>query len=281
MTDLTASLPSQTDNKNDSSQTPHATLSASSMAAFISPFIQCQAFKALPLTTQTSLGQAKRVLLIANNPSISPQTLAALLQPNDMLVLFNHFIHGDYFATNALAKTLPKLLFFRQIGDSCLHFGLPPRHNNLPFIEQMLTAANVGFLFTNIGYQFPSLADDASPDDDPIDAQVQLTVPDDLRARFTEPATSAVLCEQHPVVADYPIFEDIHSSSPSSGFLMYRLLRAVRAHLQDTYKQQLEIVLLGFNTDDNTNYFWQGHNWAFERQEMANLPDGIRLIQQY
>ena len=89
------------------------------------------AFDTLPIIIQKALLQQQRIVLIANNPSIDIASLEALLQPTDMLVLFNDFIHADFFAHHPSAKELPKLLFFRKIGDSLLHFGMPPRSNNL------------------------------------------------------------------------------------------------------------------------------------------------------
>ena len=41
-----------------------------------------------------------------NNPSIDTASLETLLQPTDMLVLFNDFIHADFFAYHPLAKDL-------------------------------------------------------------------------------------------------------------------------------------------------------------------------------
>ena len=43
----------------------------------------------------------------------------------------------------------------------------------------------------------------------------------------------------------------------------------------------LEIMMLGFNDDDKTGHFWEGHNWSFERQELANPPMGVQIIRQY
>lgn len=238
-------------------------------------------FTGLPTRIQQALGQSQRIVLIANNPSITTETLDALLHPDDLLVLFNHFIHADYFATSPKASSLAKLLFFRQIGDSMLHFGLPPRHNNLPSIIKMANQAPTGFLFSNIAYQYPRLQDDPSPDDDPIDEQVLLEVPDSLRLLLDNPAHSRVLSEDHAVVADYPYFADIHSSAPSSGFLLYRVMLALRHYMQHSQERSLELVLIGFNHDDKTNHFWAGHNWAFERQALTPPPNGVRVIQQY
>ena len=237
-------------------------------------------FAAMPTTIQQQLRQCSRVVLLANNPSISLETLSSLLKPSDMLVLFNHFIHSDYLANNPNAAKLAKLIFFRQIGDSQLHFGLPPRHNNVPAIEQMIEQAPVGFLFSNIRYQFPSLADDPSPDDDPIDDSVQLTVSDKLQQKLTDQNFSQVISENHEVIADYPHFEAIHSSAPSSGFFMYRMMRAIRAYLATSFEHNLDIVMIGFNHDTKTNHFWHGHNWDFEREELAITPSGITVIKQ-
>lgn len=55
------------------------------------------AFLTLPVVIQTALEQAKRVVLIANNPAVTTTQLEMLLQPDDVLVLFNHFIHDDFF----------------------------------------------------------------------------------------------------------------------------------------------------------------------------------------
>ncbi|GAF56731.1 hypothetical protein JCM18901_2478 [Psychrobacter sp. JCM 18901] len=51
----------------------------------------------LPVVIQTALEQAKRVVLIANNPAVTTTQLEMLIQPDDVLVLFNHFIHADFF----------------------------------------------------------------------------------------------------------------------------------------------------------------------------------------
>lgn len=241
------------------------------------------AFASLPPVIQQTLSQSKRVICIANNSSLDITNLEALLQPTDMLVLFNDFIHADYFAHNSLVRTLPKLLFFRQIGDSKLHFGLPPRSNNVTAINEMAKHAPIGILLSNQPYQFPLPSDDPSPDDDPVTASRVLTITNALRDLLDSDEHCRVLSEQHPVVADYPCFADIHSSAPSSGFLLYRLLLAARAHLQ--LRQQtiapLEIVMLGFNDEDKTAHFWQGHNWKFEREEMSNAPYGVHIIRQY
>jgi len=237
------------------------------------------AFLTLPVVMQTALEQAKRVVLIANNPAVTTTQLEMLLQPDDVLVLFNHFIHAGFFASHQLASSLPKLLFFRQIGDSKLHFGLPPRSNHISTIEQMAETAPLGILTSNQSYQFPSLADDPSPDDDPITADRVLNVPLSVQAMLLSPIHHSVLSEHHKVVADYPYFTDIHSSAPSSGFLLYRLMLADRAylhHIQDK-KLPLEVVMIGFNDNDKTAHFWHGHNWDFERQEMSRLPTGVTI----
>lgn len=239
------------------------------------------AFAAMPTIIQTALLRCQRVVLIANNPSISKDTLDSLLQPSDLPVLFNRFIHADYFATSATARPLPKLLFFRQIGDSKLHFGLPPRHNNLPAIEQMVNGAPIGFLFSNISYQFPSLQDDPSPDDDPIDDSVQLAIKAPLDAMLTDKMFSRTINEDHQVVADYPHFEDVHSSAPSSGFFIYRVMRAIRHYLAASYDCNLDIIMVGFNHDSKTDYFWHGHNWTFEREELATSLPGVTVIRQF
>ena len=43
----------------------------------------------------------------------------------------------------------------------------------------------------------------------------------------------------------------------------------------------LSIVMLGFNDEDRTAHFWEGHNWAFERQELATPFDSVEIIRQY
>jgi len=237
------------------------------------------AFSTLPVAIQTALEQAKRVVLIANNPSVTTTQLEMLLQPNDVLVLFNHFIHADFFANHQLTRLLPKLLFFRQIGDSRLHFGLPPRSNHISTIEQMAETAPLGILTSNQSYQFPSLADDPSPDDDPITADRVLNVPLSVQAILLSPIHHSVLSERHTVVADYPYFADIHSSAPSSGFLLYRLMLAAREHVHRICNTgiPLELVMIGFSDNDKTAHFWHGHNWAFERQEMSQPPVGVTI----
>jgi len=241
------------------------------------------AFTSLPTNIQTALAQNNRLVFIANNPSISTDQLEALLQPDDVLVLFNHFIHAEFFANHPLVSTLPKLLFFRQIGDSKLHFGLPPRSNNVSVIKRMAKSAPLGILLSNQSYQFPSPDDDPSPHDDPITDERILTVPPSVQALLQNTQHHGVLSEQHPVVADYPCFTDIHSSAPSSGFLLYRLLLAARAHLQHIQNTELplRLLMLGFNDNDKTAHFWQGHNWEFERQEMSAPPPEVEIIRQY
>ncbi len=241
------------------------------------------AFETLPLTIQAPLLQSKRIILIANNPSIDTANLASLLQPTDILVLFNDFIHADFFANHPIAKDLPKLLFFRQIGDSLLHFGLPPRSNNLTAILDMAKQAPLGILYGNTAYQFPLPADDPRPKDDPITPERILDIPEMLSHLLHSEDYSRVLSELHSVVADYPIFDDIHSSAPTSGFLLYRLLLAARLHVQQRQSAEtpLAIVMLGFNDDDKTAHFWEGHNWAFERQELATPPSKVEIIRQY
>lgn len=241
------------------------------------------AFATLPLIIQKQLLQSRRVVLIANNPSIEIASLEALLEPTDMLVLFNDFIHADIFAHHPLLKTLPKLLFFRQNGDSKLHFGMPPRSNNLNAIAKMAKQALLGLLFSNIAYQYPTPADDPKPEDDPITADRILDIPAPLNDLLHSEAHCQVLSEQHEVVADYPYFANIHSSAPTSGFLLYRLLLAARNHVQQLQPNALplEILMLGFNDEDKTAYFWEGHNWAFERQELAAPPPHVEIIRQY
>jgi len=241
------------------------------------------AFASLPLVIQEQLLQSKRIVLIANNPSIDKASLEALLQPTDMLVLFNDFIHADFFAHHPSAKDLPKLLFFRKNGDSLLHFGMPPRSNNLTAMLDMAKHAPLGILFGNTDYQFPLPADDPSPNDDPITASRVLEIPKLLNDSLHSDEHCRVLSEQHSVVADYPVFADIHSSAPTSGFLLYRLLLAARLHMQQRQnaKTPLSIVMLGFNNDDKTAHFWEGHNWTFERQELATPPNGVEIIRQY
>ncbi len=244
---------------------------------------EASAFMSLPTNIQTALKQNNRIVFIANNPSVSTAQLEDLLQPDDVLVLFNHFIHAEFFAHHPLVSTLPKLLFFRQIGDSKLHFGLPPRSNNVPVIKRMAKSAPLGLLLSNQAYQFPTLEDDPSPDDDPIIDDRILVMPTAVQALFESAQYYSVLTEHHPVVADYPAFKDIHSSAPSSGFLLYRLLLAARAHLQDIQKTALplRLLMLGFNDNDKTAHFWQGHNWEFERREMSTPPPEVEIIRQY
>ena len=236
------------------------------------------AYLTLPRHIREALLDNSRVIFVANNPSISTSDLDQTLQKGDIVVLFNHFIQAEYFAHSPLAAQLTKLLFFRQIGDSRIHFGLPPRHNNITIIEQMLKDNKVGFLFGNDRYHFPTLADDPSPDDDPIDDTVTLELSDSLSAAIENAHYSSILPDTHLVVTDYPIYEHIHSSAPSSGFLIYRLMLAIKTYLLQYHGHQLQLALLGFNDDEKTDYFWSGHNWVFERQETANPPEGVTLI---
>lgn len=242
-----------------------------------------EAFHSLPLVAQDALLQQSRLILVANNPSIEANKLAELLQSTDMLVLFNDFIHAEFFATHPIARALPKLLFFRQNGDSSLHFGLPPRSNKVVAIEQMCQQSSVAMLFSNIFYQYPAPADDPRPDDDPITSERILTIPSLLRGLLESTDSCRVLSEKHSVVADYPCIAGIHSSAPTSGFLLYRLLLSAREHVQhlQPHRLPLEIVMLGFNNDDKTAHFWDGHNWQYERQELATRPAGVNIIRQY
>ncbi|MEN6669067.1 hypothetical protein AAJP47_01690 [Psychrobacter sp. B38] len=244
---------------------------------------EASAFMSLPTNIQTALKQKRRIVFIANNPSISTTQLEALLQPDDVLVLFNHFIHADFFANHPLVSTLPKLLFFRQIGDSKLHFGLPPKSNNVGVIKRMAKSAPLGLLLSNQSYQFPTPEDDPSPNDDPITDDRILVIPPAVKALLQSTQHHSVLSESHPVVTDYPSFKEIHSSAPSSGFLLYRLLLAARAHLQDIEQTALplRLLMLGFNDNDKTAHFWQGHNWEFERREMSAPPPEVEVIRQY
>ena len=241
------------------------------------------AFDSLPPVIQTALMQKKRIVCIANNPSIDTSNLDTLLESTDLLVLFNHFVHADYFATHPLISQLPKLLFFRQIGDSNLHFGLPPRSNNLSGIYEMSKRAPLGILLSNQPYQFPHLNDDLTAHDEPVTESRALTIPEELVDLLHDNNQCGVLSEHHPVVADYPYFADIHSSASSSGFLLYRLLLAARIHVQRLQNSifPLEMLMVGFNDENKTENFWSGHNWAFERQEMAKAPAGVRIIRQY
>lgn len=241
------------------------------------------AFLSLPLVIQDQLLQSKRIVLIANNPSITVARLEQLLRPADMMVLFNDFIHAECLAHHPLIGKLPKLLFFRQIGDSKLHFGLPPRSNNLTAMTEMAKQAPLGLLVSNTSYQFPTPSDDPSPNDDPVTQDRTLTIPDALNVLFHSDEYCGVLSEQHDVVADYPCFADIHSSAPTSGFLLYRLLLTARMQvqtLQNTATPQ-PMLMIGFNNDNKTAHFWEGHNWAFERQELATPPDGVHIVRQY
>lgn len=244
---------------------------------------EAAAFTALPLNIQNALKQNKRIVFIANNPSISTNKLEQLLRPDDVLVLFNHFINADFFANHPLASSLPKLLFFRQIGDSKLHFGLPPRSNNVAIMKRMAKAAPLGILLSNQPYQFPLPSDDPSPDDDPIDDNRILTLPPAVQVLLQDATHHSVLSERHPVVDDYPYFTDIHSSAPSSGFLLYRLLLAAREHVQlmQNATLPLQLLMIGFNDNDKTAHFWQGHNWEFERHEMSSPPPEVEIIRQY
>ena len=240
-------------------------------------------YDTLPPVIQNALLNRQRIILIANNPSISQAKLEALLQPTDMLVLFNDFIHAEFFARHELTKTLPKLLFFRQIGDSLLHFGLPPRSNNVAVINEMATQAPLGILLSNTTYQFPTPADDPRPNDDPVTESRIVAIPKILHDLLQSDEQCRVLSERHDVVADYPSFTHIHSSAPTSGFLLYRLLLAARLEVRELQPKRalLEIVMLGFNDSDKTAHFWEGHNWTFERQELATPPNGVDMVRQY
>ncbi len=241
------------------------------------------AFNSLPIVIQDALTYQKRIVFMANNPSIKVESLERLLQPTDIVLLFNDFIHTDYFTNNSIARQLPKLIFFRQNGDSMIHFGLPPRSNNVCAIDEMAKHAPLGLLFSNQPYQFPMPGDDPKPNDDPITANRNLTTPKQLTQLLRDERHCRVLSEQHSVVADYPYFSDIHSSAPSSGFLLYRLLLAARQHVQLLQPEAipLKILMLGFNDDNKTAHFWSGHNWQFERQEMSAAPADVQLIRQY
>ena len=241
------------------------------------------AFASLPLNIQNALEQKNRIVFIANNPSISTTQLEQLLQPDDVLVLFNHFIHADFFANHPLISKLPKLLFFRQIGDSKLHFGLPPRSNNVAVMKRMAKAAPLGILLSNQPYQFPLPSDDPSPDDDPVNSDRILIIPPVVQELLHNEMHYRVLSEHHPVVADYPHFSDIHSSAPSSGFLLYRLLLGAREHIQLMQKSELplRLLMIGFNDNDKTAHFWHGHNWEFERSEMSSPQQEVEVIRQY
>lgn len=266
-------------------QTPDfsATRSTNNTAGMDKSSKEAAAFASLPTNIQTALAQKNRIVFIANNPSITTEQLEDLLQPDDVLILFNHFIHADFFANHELISTLPKLLFFRQIGDSNLHFGLPPRSNNVAVMKRMAKSAPLGLLLSNCSYQFPTPEDDPSPNDDPITDDRILIIPSAVKALLQSDSHHGVLSERHPVVEDYPAFQDIHSSAPSSGFLLYRLLLAARTHLQDMQQTELplRLLMLGFNDNDKTAYFWQGHNWEFERQEMSAPPPEVEVIRQY
>ena len=146
-------------------------------------------------------------------------------------------------------------------------------------MRQMAETAPLGILLSNQSYQFPSPADDPRPDDDPITTDRVLTIPSRLQELLLDPSHHSVLSDQHSVVADYPTFEDIHSSAPSSGFLLYRLFLAAREYVQHTQQvaQPIELVMVGFNDNDKTAHFWHGHNWAFERQEMLAAPRGVEI----
>jgi hypothetical protein len=241
------------------------------------------AFASLPLNIQNALEQKNRIVFIANNPSISTTKLEQLLEPDDVLVLFNHFIHADFFANHPLISKLPKLLFFRQIGGSKLHFGLPPRSNNVAVMKRMAKAAPLGILLSNQPYQFPLPSEDPNPYDDPITSDRILIIPPVVQELLQNDSYHRVLSERHPVVADYPYFGDIHSSAPSSGFLLYRLLLAAREHLQSVQESDLplRLLMIGFNDNDKTAHFWYGHNWEFERREMSAPPQEVEVIRQY
>ena len=241
------------------------------------------AFLSLPVVIQHALLQQQRIVCIANNPCVTTQSLSRLLTPTDIVVLFNDFVHAEYFSTDSVASKLPKLLFFRQNGDSLVHFGLPPRSNNVPAIEKMAKKAPVGLLFSNQPYQYPAPSDDTRLEDDPITAERALTIPATLKNLFDSHDHCRVLSEWHPVVKDYPSFAHIHTSAPTSGFLLYKLLLTARQHVHELKPKAapLKIVLLGFNDETKTTHFWQGHNWQFERQQMNEAPYDVDIIRQY
>lgn len=240
-------------------------------------------YQTLPSVIQEALLSRRRIILIANNPSITQAKLEALLQPDDMLVLFNDFIHAEFFASHPVAKSLPKLLFFRQIGDSSLHFGLPPRSNSVNAIDKMAQQAPLGILLGNTAYQFPAPCDDPRPNDDPVTQERTIKVPDRLKHLLYSDEHCRVLSERHNVVADYPSFTHIHSSAPTSGFLVYRLMLATRLQVSQLQPDMtpLQILMLGFNDSDKTAHFWEGHNWGFERQELATPPSYVDVIRRY
>lgn len=241
-----------------------------------------EAFFSLPLVIQNALFDQQRIVFIANNPSITTATLENFLKPTDILVLFNHFIHAEFFASHPVARALPKLLFFRQIGDSNLHFGMPPRDNHVDQIAAMQSASTVGMMFANIAYQFPAPSDEFRIEDGLSDSPLS-TLPASVKAAIDNPKQCRILPETHPVVSDYPIFSHIHSSAPTSGFLLYRLLIAARYYVKQEKKSSdiMTMIMLGFNDEDKTGHFWEGHNWKFERFELANPPLGVERISQY
>ena len=66
-------------------------------------------YDTLPPVIQNALLSRRRIILIANNPSISQAKLEALLQPTDMLVLFNDFVH---FVNQMLGRQKFTIYFF-------------------------------------------------------------------------------------------------------------------------------------------------------------------------
>jgi len=75
--------------------------------------ISMLAYESLPATIQKALLSQNRLVIIANNPSITIETLEQTLQPTDILVLFNDFIHADFFCYSYTCQNLTQTVIFQ------------------------------------------------------------------------------------------------------------------------------------------------------------------------
>lgn len=198
----------------------------------------------------------RRVVLVANNAHLTWLQVDHVLRDDDLVVLFNNPLPLHLFAH----RPNPKLLCFRADFQTGLHWGMPPKPNRFAALAALADIASVCAIAT---YKAP---------------QTRRFAPA-MRALFADRERFCVVPESHPAWADYPPPKSPRDwSMPSSGFLMLRLLLAAdQARCARTPgATPLQVVLLGFNPVRG-GLFWEGHQWRWERQQIAQTPRVVSI----
>jgi hypothetical protein len=225
------------------------------IATLYSRIASIDAPRGLPRIIADDLGHAiRRVCLISSHDGgASLQALLGSLGPHDLVVQFNSCTH------NAAIAPLPcrKLLVFRGHSVTGTNHGYRP---DAPAFRAAASPAQreIALLFID---NLPSPA----------------RAPQCLRAVARDPAAWAYVRSCDPPLDGYPA-PDCDDAGPSTGFVVLQLLLEARWHLAQQGGGGFDIVLWGFQHAPGV-YFFEGHNWDYERQFIQARRQQLTLLQ--